>query len=272
MAITSPRSFTALQFTTITLIASALSMGAAEPQNNAPALKTPTPTNAPTPTNMSAQTKPADNANAKPPAPPNTAAQAHPAGQAPVQSGPTVQQSPAKSNDAHPAPGFGTGAPRGSTGAYGNHDANAAGTTLDRADRHFIETVASEAETELALASLGAERAQDPRVRDYAEMLSRDHMVMTTQLAPVLHDKNVPVENDLKADRVYRSVSEASPTHFDAKFVEAMIDWHRRDLKRFEETAQNSKDEELRKFASSHLELLRRHLQQAEELQHELHR
>ena len=270
MAITSPRAIHTLPFAAIVLITSALGAGAAEPQPNASAVKTPTPTNAPAPSNLPAQAKPAANADAKPAEQKNADAKTRPAEHAPVQSGPTAQQPAANSNDAHARPGFGTGAPRGSTGAYGDHDANAAGTTLDRSDRQFLETIAAEAETEIALASLGAQRSQDPRVRALAEMLGRDHTMMTTELAPLLRDKNVPVENDLKANRVYRSVSEANPKHFDAKFIEAMIDWHKRDLKRFEAAAQGSKDAALRDFAATHMAVLRHHLAQAEELKQAL--
>jgi putative membrane protein len=186
------------------------------------------------------------------------------AGTPPGQSGSPAQGG--NPNDTHNAPGFGTGAPRGSTGVYGKHDENASPQALDRSDREFLETIAAEAQIETALLQLASQRAQDERVRRFADGVAQDHLAMTAQVQALVRSKSVPVENDLKSDRVYRSVANEDVKHFDKKFLEAMIDWHQRDLKRFETIARRGKDGELRKFAETQTAALKRHLDEAEQL------
>lgn len=87
---------------------------------------------------------------------------------------------------------------------------------------------------------------------------------------PLLRTHNVPVENDLKSDRVYRSLSDANNEHFDRKFLDTLIGWYEGDLKHLESAAQESENPELRQFASQQAGPLQDELKAARELRENL--
>ncbi len=203
-----------------------------------------------------------------PPPQPGAANQkAHTAGAPATVSGPTVQ--PGDPKDAQGHPGFGTGAPRGSTGAYGGKDPNSASVTLDRADRDFVEKIAGEAQAEVAIAQLGAERASDQRVKEFAQRLESAHAETREHVTGLAQAADVPVGNDLKASREFRNLKREK-NGFDREFVDVVLERHRRSLKRVEVAARTAKDDRVREFANQHAEVLRGHIETAEKLRSEL--
>lgn len=195
------------------------------------------------------------------------AQQPHTAGAAPTVSGPTVQ--PGEPKDLHGNPGFGTGAPRGSTGAYGENDPNSASVTLDREDQEFVQKIAGEAQAEIAIATLGAERASDARVREFAQKLAQAHTETRNHIAGLAKAADVAVGNDLKASREFRSLKREK-SGFDREFIEVVRERHRRSLKRVEVVARSAKNDRIREFASKHAEILREYLEAAEKLRTEV--
>ncbi len=145
--------------------------------------------------------------------------------------------------------------------------ANSAAQTVDRDDRRFLQSVAAEEETEVALAQLAADRSDDPRIRNFAQDLGRDHTALGLQIATLAQTRSIPVENDLVGDRTYRGLSHQNASHFDAKFLKTIIERRQRDIQRYEDEIQVAKDPEVRSFATSHLSQLREQLATAEKLQ-----
>lgn len=200
---------------------------------------------------------------------PSTAAteKAHTAGAPPTVSGPTVQ--PGDPKDAQGNPGFGPGAPRGSTGAYGDNDPNAASVTLDRNDQEFVQKLAGEAQTEIAIATLGIERASDERLKNFARELEQAHSAARSAIMDLAKAADVAVGNDLKATREFRSLKREK-SGFDREFMDVVLERHRRSLKRVEVASRSAKHDRIREFASQHAEVLRRHIAAAEKLRTEL--
>lgn len=212
-----------------------------------------------------AETKPApaqDQPAAKP-----AAAQPGTAGAPPTVSGPTVQ--PGEPKDVQGNPGFGTGAPRGSTGAYGRNDPNSASVTLDRNDQEFVQKLAGEAQAEIAIATLGIERASDSRVKDFARHLEEAHGETRHAVMELAQAADVAVGNDLKASREFRSLKREK-SGFDREFIDLVLERHRRSLKRVEVVSRSAKNDRIREFASKHAEILRQHIEAADKLRTEL--
>lgn len=164
---------------------------------------------------------------------------------------------PAHANDAAGSPG-------------GNRSPSPSEVSLDRTDHHFVEQTAAEGQTEIALAQLANEHARDRRVRDYAQKLLQDDMRWSAEAAALAHAKNVPIENDLSGDRAYRRLAGEKPNKFDMRFLDAVVDSYKRELKRYQNASRGAKDRDIRAFADSHIDLLRRHLAEAEELRRDL--
>lgn len=139
---------------------------------------------------------------------------------------------------------------------------------LSWSDKRFVTKAADDGQDEVAIAQLAAEKASNPDVRDFAQKLVQDHTQVNSELMSIANTKNVKLDkDDSTKDRSYRRLSKASGQDFDREFVEHMVDEHEKDIKMFEKAASNAKDPEVREFASKHIDHLRQHLAQAQQLQ-----
>lgn len=68
-------------------------------------------------------------------------------------------------------------------------------------------------------------------------------------------------------DRDYKNLAEESGREFDEQYVELMVQEHEKAVELFEEAAEEATDQEVRSFASMHVDSLREHLQEAKSLQ-----
>lgn len=178
---------------------------------------------------------------------------------------PTAKPSPAAAAPAAPAQ-----ANAAAGNPAGNRAPNASEVPLDRTDHHFVEQTAAEGQTEIALAQLANEHAHDRRVRDYAQKLLQDDIRWSADAAALAHAKNVPIENDLSGDRAYRRLAGEKPNKFDMRFLDAVVDSYKRELKRYQNASRRAKDRDIRAFADTHMDLLRQHLAEAEELRRDM--
>lgn len=134
-------------------------------------------------------------------------------------------------------------------------------------EKRFVTKAADSGMTEMNLAKLATERATNPEVKSYAQMLVDDHKKVADDLKTLASQKNVTLdEEDLGSDRAHKRLSKKTGMEFDQEFVEHMVDLHESDVKMFEKAAEDAKDQELRSFASRHVGALRQHLQQAQSL------
>jgi putative membrane protein len=141
---------------------------------------------------------------------------------------------------------------------------------LSWGDRRFVSKAADEGHTERQLAQLAAERASNMEVRTYAQKLAEQHSKVNSELMSLANQKGVKVDMDDDKDRAYKRLEKKSGSDFDQEFVEHMIDEHERDIKMFEKAASDAKDPEVRSFASKHVNALREHLQEAQDLRQTL--
>lgn len=141
------------------------------------------------------------------------------------------------------------------------------GDKLAWRERRFVTKAADHGMAELNLAQLATEKASNPEVRSYAQKLVEAHEKVKSELTALASQKNVKLDaDDDGKDRTYKRLSNKSGREFDEEFVEHMIEMHEDDVKMFEKAASDAKDAELRAFASKHVDHLREHLQQAQNL------
>lgn len=141
---------------------------------------------------------------------------------------------------------------------------------LDRTSRRFVERMAEESNTDAALAQLGADRAQDQRIRQLAFALGRDWSSLMVEAGALAHATNQPLENDLTGDRLYRRVSHIAATKFDAQFVALAIERCGRQIDQLQTESAHTKDDQIRSFATAQLDRLERDLALARQLQRTL--
>jgi putative membrane protein len=133
-------------------------------------------------------------------------------------------------------------------------------------DRRFVTKAADAGTDEVNMAQLAAERASNAEVRDFAQKLVSDHQQVNAELTQIAAQKNVKLDVDTDKDRAYKRLNKKSGSEFEQEFVEHMIDEHEKAIKLFEKASTDAKDPDVRSFAAKHVDHLRDHLRQAQNL------
>lgn len=160
---------------------------------------------------------------------------------------------------------------RSSTGSYDTTSASGGSANysqgkLSFTERRFVNKAADSNKEEIQIAQLAAQKATNAEVRSYAQSLVDAHSKVNTELLTLAGSKSVKLDQDDGRGITYRRLSNKTGAEFDQEFVEHMIDEHEDNVRMFEKAAADSKDADLRSFASSHVAALREHLQKAQAL------
>lgn len=139
---------------------------------------------------------------------------------------------------------------------------------LSHSDRRFVEKAAEGGQSEVALGQLAQEKASNPDVKSFAQSLVQDHQNANSQLMQIAQQKDVKLKEDKsKEDHEYKRLAKASGDEFDREFIKNQVKDHKKDIKMFEKAAKDSKDEDVRNFATQVLPKLREHLAMAQRLE-----
>lgn len=148
--------------------------------------------------------------------------------------------------------------------AAGMQNADAA----DSPGQTFARKAAVDSMAEVELADVARQQAVQESVRQYAQRLYQDHKKANQTLRAVAQQKGIslPTDIDAKHKRERDKLGEKQGADFDADYLAAMIEEHKKGIKAFEKEAKDGKDPELKAYAAQWLPALREHLQQAERL------
>lgn len=150
-------------------------------------------------------------------------------------------------------------------------DPNAIGTSgmAANADSSFIEDQLEDGNREVVLGRLAAQRATNPQVKEFGQMMVSDHQAAGEELRQVATRNNVQLdtseENDELKD-VNERLSKLSGHEFDVEYMATMVEDHKEAIDEVEDKAEGSDNAEVKQWAAKTLPTLRAHLQQAERL------
>lgn len=139
-------------------------------------------------------------------------------------------------------------------------------SSLDKADREFIEKAAAGGMLEVAWGKLAESKSQNADVKSYAATLQKDHGAANDELKALAEKKglSLPTAMPAKQQKELDKVSKAK--HFDEEFTEENVKDHKNDIKDFEKASKDAKDPDVKAFAAKTLPTLQGHLQKAEQL------
>jgi putative membrane protein len=164
-----------------------------------------------------------------------------------------------------PANQRGTGATPGATGTAG---------AADNVDREFLQNITAANQREIALGQLALQKATNPSVREFAEMMVRDHQQAGDELRQVLskHTIQLPVSTDDTNDARER-LADLTGAEFDREFMNTMVDEHEKAVEMVRDEAEdNDTHADIRQWASKTLPTLQQHLDRAKQLDEMLER
>src|SRR5262245_50108009 len=91
---------------------------------------------------------------------------------------------------------------------------------------------------EVQLAEMAMKKSQNPQVKDFAQMLVRDHTQALDKIKQLRVDRGVKDTGDVKLtpeeQRTYDKLSKLSGAEFDREFMAAMVSGHRDAIRLFE--------------------------------------
>lgn len=143
--------------------------------------------------------------------------------------------------------------------------------TVDDRTRTFINDAAMAGMTEVELGKLAQQNASSQRVKNFAEMMVRDHSAANDDLKSIAGKKNVTLPNNIGKHQEHKDeLSKKKGLEFDKDYIKMMVDDHKDAIDDFEKIANNSTDAEVKTFASQKLPTLRKHLDSAKAINESL--
>jgi putative membrane protein len=168
----------------------------------------------------------------------------------------------------------------GGTRENTNNDEAIVGTSGEGAPRgveRFINDVVAGNTAEIELSRIASERATNPEVKQFAQMMVRDHTTAGNELKQVLTPHNMQVRDvmDEKHRDMAQELGRKNGTEFDHEYMAAMVEDHKQmeDLLegRANETPNNQPLENaVNQFAAKTLPVVKHHLELSEQLENRL--
>jgi len=139
---------------------------------------------------------------------------------------------------------------------------------LSRSDAHFVKEASQGGLMEVRMGQTAKDHASNADVKNYGEMLVKDHTKANEKLSQIASEKGVNLAKEVepKHTDMIKDMEKKSGADFDRAFIEDAVKDHRKDIAKFEKASRDLNDSELRAFATETLPTLRNHLAEAERI------
>lgn len=133
----------------------------------------------------------------------------------------------------------------------------------------FMVAAAESGLTEVKLAELALERSKSAKVKEFAQMMLKDHNTANAQLTKLAQTKDVTLPSSLclECKATYDALSKIEGRQFDSTYMLLMVKDHRAALEKFVFQSSQGGDSVVRKWAADKVPTLQHHLNTAEKWQ-----
>jgi len=141
---------------------------------------------------------------------------------------------------------------------------SASTSALDTAGKIFINKAASGGMLEVELGNLSAQNGASPRVKQFGQMMVKEHAEVNSNLKNIADQFKVALPDSMLPEHAHHKM-ELSKTRgkaFDKAYMKMMVEDHRADIAEFEKAAK-SNSAMIKNFALQTLPLLQKHLDSA---------
>ena len=146
-------------------------------------------------------------------------------------------------------------------------DASPASSTLSPVDYQFVAEANLGAPFQVDSGRLGEKRAENPAVRDYAQLMVVSHIPVVDALNTILKRKRIMPPPDTLLHGAYDTIiTMLKAEHgvvFDRDYVISQVDYQKGNTALFQNEIQNGTDPDLKAFARQTLPKIENHLQRA---------
>jgi putative membrane protein len=151
----------------------------------------------------------------------------------------------------------------GRAGAADTTTANTA--SLSSKGASFVKEASAGNQSEIALAQLAQQKAQNPEVKNLAEMIQQDHQKAQEKLQTIAQAHGIALENSptWSQKRAQSKLEKLNGAEFDQQYAKDMLEDHATDIKKFQKASQNIEDADVKQYAQDCLPTLQSHLTHA---------
>jgi putative membrane protein len=159
------------------------------------------------------------------------------------------------------------------TAAQSNSGA-ATSSPSSNSEQDFVTKAAQGNSAEIELGKIAAAKSKNPNVKQFAQMMVKDHTTALNELQELAQSKNLNFNDDLPDDAKALQTKLSSDTgkQFDKDYMDSMVEDHQKDVQEFTDKSQNAKDPDVKQWASKTLPVLQKHLEKAQQIDAKLNK
>jgi putative membrane protein len=130
----------------------------------------------------------------------------------------------------------------------------------------FMVSAAEAGLTEVKLAELALERSNSAKVKEFAQMMLKDHNTANVELSALAKKRSVSLPSSLcmECRATYDALSKKKGKEFDSTYMQLMVKDHRAVLQQFVFQSDKGGDSLVKKWAADKIPTLQHHLNTAE--------
>ena len=138
---------------------------------------------------------------------------------------------------------------------------------LSVTDENFLNEAAIGGQFEVEAGKI-AERASDPRIKNFGARMVKDHSAAGAKLKRIAAAKGamVPQQLDAKHAQIRDRLASLKGAEFDREYIQEMVKDHDEDAQTFTDAAQNVNDPQIKRFAADTLRVIQAHDKMAHEI------
>lgn len=150
----------------------------------------------------------------------------------------------------------------------------AASSPSTSADQDFVTKAAQGNSAEVALGKIVAAKSKNPSVKQFAQMMVKDHTAALNELQELAQTKNLNFNDDLPDDAkgLQTKLSSDTGKQLDKDYMDNMVEDHQKDVQDFTTQSQNAKDPDVKQWAGKTLPTLQKHLEKAQQIDAQLNK
>lgn len=162
--------------------------------------------------------------------------------------------------------------PAGSSDKSGSDTAkstpNSSSDASSNADQQFVQDAIKGNRAEVTLGNMVAAKTKNPNVKQFAQMMVKDHTQALSQLQQLAQQKKIDVPQGLPDDaqQLQSKLQSDSGKQFDKDYMDGMVQDHQKDVQQFQDESQNAKDTDVKQLAAKLLPKLQQHLNKAQQI------
>jgi putative membrane protein len=148
------------------------------------------------------------------------------------------------------------------------NSAAAASSPSTSPDQDFVTKAAQGNSAEVALGQIVVGKTKNPAVKQFAQMMVKDHTAALNELQELAQSKNLNFNDDLPTDATALQTKLSGDTgkQLDKDYMDGMLEDHQKDVQEFTDQSQKAKDPDLKQWATKTLPILQKHLEKAQQI------